>query len=39
MAWGGRKVSLERDGPAKNATGGEVFRGGSSEIAKLSWRR
>jgi hypothetical protein len=23
----------------KNATGGEIFRGGSSEITKLSWRR
>jgi hypothetical protein len=23
----------------KNATGGEVFRGGSSEITKLSWWR
>jgi hypothetical protein len=30
---------LERDGPVENATGGEVFRGGSPEIAKLSWRR
>jgi hypothetical protein len=25
--------------PAENATGDEVFRGGSSEITKLSWRR
>jgi hypothetical protein len=24
---------------AKNATGGEVLRGGSSEMTKLSWRR
>jgi hypothetical protein len=30
---------LERVDPAGNATGGEVFRGGSSEMTKLSWRR
>jgi hypothetical protein len=24
---------------AEKATGGEVFRGGSSEMTKLSWRR
>jgi hypothetical protein len=31
--------TLEQAIPAKNATGGEVFRGGSSEMTKLSWRR
>jgi hypothetical protein len=30
---------LERVGLAEKATGGKVFRGGSSEIVKLSWRR
>jgi hypothetical protein len=30
---------LEWNGPAEKATGGEVFRGGSSEITKLSWWR
>jgi hypothetical protein len=30
---------LERIGPAENATGGEVSRGGSSEMVKLSWWR
>jgi hypothetical protein len=31
--------TLEQAIPAKNATGGEVFRGGSPEMAKLSWWR
>jgi hypothetical protein len=30
---------LERVGPAEKATGGEVSRGGSSEMTKLSWQR
>jgi hypothetical protein len=30
---------LEQVGPAEKATGGEVSRGGSSEMVKLSWRR
>jgi hypothetical protein len=30
---------LERIGLAEKTTGGEVFRGGSSEMVKLSWRR
>jgi hypothetical protein len=29
--------TLEQAIPAKNATGGEVLRGGSSEMTKLSW--
>jgi hypothetical protein len=31
--------TLEKAIPAKNATGGEVLRGGSSEMMKLSWWR
>jgi hypothetical protein len=30
---------IEQVGPAGKATGGEVLRGGSSEMTKLSWRR
>jgi hypothetical protein len=30
---------LARIALAKNATGGKVLCGGSSEMAKLSWRR
>jgi hypothetical protein len=30
---------LEQVGPAKRATDGEVSRGGSSEMTKLSWWR
>jgi hypothetical protein len=30
---------LERVGSTEKAADGEVFRGGSSEMTKLSWRR
>jgi hypothetical protein len=30
---------LARIAPAKTATGGEILRGGSSEMTKLSWWR